>query len=125
MSSINYLNNSLLQGPPGRAGSPGNKGEMVSTFHINVFCCAVLMRTWQNPAMWSSVNPDPLWLSTGTFWDSWCSWSSRRPWSSWSSWYKWKPWSKRHSCELLESITTVVQNNVVNVVLIPLKRKHI
>lgn len=60
MSSINYLNNSLLQGPPGRAGSPGNKGEMVSTFHINVFCCAVLMRTRQNPAMWNSVNPDPL-----------------------------------------------------------------
>lgn len=24
----------FFQGPPGRAGSPGNKGEMVGTFHI-------------------------------------------------------------------------------------------
>lgn len=35
LAALVTLSNLFFQGPPGRAGSPGNKGEMVGIFHIS------------------------------------------------------------------------------------------
>lgn len=63
-------------------------------------------------------------LSAGTLWYSWCSWSARRSWSSRSSRCKWKPWGERQSGELLMVFTLVVQTNMVEVSLTPVKKTH-